>query len=346
MKKIFSILLLFFIISIGIIGCQNTDNEGLNENSRNISDYFPFDKNILKIYESYGEEYGEHIIYFDYIKDNKAQVRSIKPGTITLFLLEYKNKELKKIYSEEEFYHIENKINTKTEKNHIILKEPLNVGVNWTLPDGYKRIITGYDVEIETPMGKYKALEVTTEYGNSKKQIDYYVRNIGHVGRIYKNNNVENKILLKEIKKDKSYAFKLRIYYPVINDTKIVFVEKEAKFNTNDRIEAVFEREFKNVHSKKIFSPISPNTEIRKIKFDKNNNIVKIDFSKELIEEMNIKDTLEMQKIRSIVNTFGNYYGVNRVFISIEGKPYNSKNFTLKRGEYFTVDDTSIERLR
>lgn len=346
MKKFLCTLLLVSIIIVVNIGCQNTELEESDDTTGKISDYFPFHKNILKIYEGYGDEYAEQAIYFDYIKDNRVQLRTMNPGTITLSVLEYKDGELRKIYSEEEFYHIENIININKEKNHIILKEPLKVGVNWTLPDGYKRTITGYDIETETPMGKYKALEVTTEYGNNKTQIDYYVKNIGHIARIYKSNNVETKTLLKDVKKDEPYTFKSRFYYPVVNDTKIIFIEKEIKFKTNNRIEEIFENEFKNVNSKKIIPPISPNTKIRNIKVEKKANLAKIDFSKELIEEMNVKDTLEMQKIRSIVNTIGNYYGVSKVYISVEGKPYESKNFALKKGEHFTVDDTSMERLR
>lgn len=346
MKKLLCTLLLVPIIIVVNIGCENIEPEELDDTTAKISDYFPFHKNRLMIYEGYGDEYAEQAIYFDYIKDNRMQLRTINPGTITISVLEYRDGELREIYSEEEFYHIENKINTNKEKNHIILKEPLRVGVNWTLPDGYKRTITGYDIETETPMGKYKALEVTTEYGNNKIQIDYYVKNIGHIARIYKSNNVETKTLLEDIKDDEAYTFKTKFYYPVINDTKIIFIEKEIKFKTNNRIEEIFENEFKSVNSKKIISPISPNTKIKNIKVNKNTNLVKIDFSKELIEEMKVKDTLEMQKIRSIVNTIGNYYGVSKVYISVEGKPYESNNFKLKKGEYFNVDDTSMDRLK
>lgn len=346
MKKFLCILLLIIMILVGTLSCENKVPKKSNEMPEKISDYFPFEKNILKVYEDYGNEYGEQTIFFDYIDDNKGQLRTINPGTIIISVLEYTGGELREIHSEEEFYHIENKIKTNRIKNHILLKEPLKVGTNWTLPNGNKRAITGSDVEVETPIKKYKALEVTTEYGNNKKQLDYYVKKVGHVARIYNDNNVEVKTLLKTVEKDKPYILKLRFYYPVVNDTKIVFVEKKVDFNTNDRIEDIIEREFKNISTNKIIPPISPNTKIKSIKVDERESLVKINFSKELIEEMKVKDTLEMQKIRSIVNTLGNYYGVSKVYISAENKPYKTKNFTLKEDEYFTVDDISIEKLR
>ena len=48
----------------------------------------------------------------------------------------------------------------------------------------------------------------------------------------------------------------------------------------------------------------------------------------------------EILGLKSIVNTIGSYYNVKKVYLSVEGKPYSSKLFTLEEDEFFNVDYT------
>ena len=55
---------------------------------------------------------------------------------------------------------------------------------------------------------------------------------------------------------------------------------------------------------------------------------------------------LETEILKSIVNTMGKFYDVENVFISIDGKPYESGHYSLKEKESFKVDTEGIEEIK
>lgn len=365
MKKKISIFFIILLIFSILSGCskneipqkveEKTAEERENKKEEkevldvSIADYFPFKENSLMYYKGVGNEYAEQKVYFDYIEKDRAQIRVSNPGTEVAKILEYKDGELREVYSEGEFYNIENLLKSDVKKKddyEIILKEPLKVGLSWKLSDGKKRTITGVDVEIDTPYKELKVLEVTTELGNNRKQIDYYAKGIGHVASIYKGEDMEVKTLLEKLEENVPVIHRMRFYYPTKADMKVAYTNIESKFRTNDRIENLFEVGFKNPPSEKVISPISPSTKINSIILDKDSGILKVDFSKELITDMNAGSFLETEILNSLVNTFSSYYGVNKVYISTDGEPYSSGHYAISEGEYFTVDDKDIEELK
>ncbi len=95
-----------------------------------------------------------------------------------------------------------------------------------------------------------------------------------------------------------------------------------------------------------MISPISKNTKIDSLTLERGNGIVRVDFSKELVEEMNAGSGAEYEILRSITNTLGDFYGVDKVYISIEGMPYSSGHFEMRKDEYFEVDKEGIKEFR
>lgn len=323
---------------------NKTDNKGpIEEEMATIKDYYPFEENTIMEYEGIGNEFAEQKTFFEFIEGNRAQLKIFNPGTVLVKVLEYNNGELKEVFSEEEFYHIENMLHTTNENSNIILKEPLKKGTSWTVADGHKKTITGVDVDIETPYKKFKALEVTTDLGEDKKQYNYYVKGIGHVASIYKEGDFEVKTLLEEIENE-PYETEARFYYPLYKDIKTVYENRDIKFSTNDEIERILEDRLKKPSSDKLIPSISANTKINSVKLDRGNKIVRVDFSEELLTEMNAGSAMEIEILKSIVNTFCNYYGVEKVYISTEGNPYSSGHFSITKDEYFTLDETDVEK--
>jgi spore germination protein GerM len=66
--------------------------------------------------------------------------------------------------------------------------------------------------------------------------------------------------------------------------------------------------------------------------------MVYVDFSKELISEMNAGAGYEAMILKSITNTLGEYYGVSKVYITVDSSPYSSGHILMEKGEYFSVD--------
>lgn len=362
MRKYHILVIILLILPIMFAGCKktktmeeektsedlNTDNnlkEKVVTKIETIEDYFPFKENIIMDYEGIGNEFAEQIVFFEYIEGNKAQIKIFNPGTVAVKVLEYDKGELREIYSEGEFYHIENMIDKTGETSNIILKEPLKPGTSWTVEGGYKRAITGVNVNLELSNENVKALEVTTQLGDGRNLLDYYVKDIGHVASIYKDGEFVVETLLKEIK-NSPYETEIRFYYPLYEDIKTAYIDRKIVFNTNDNIKDILESNFQNPQSERIIPVISKNTKINSLKFERGNGIVRVDFSNELLTDMNAGSGLEAELLKSIVNSLGDYYGVDRVYISIEGKPYSSGHFEIKEDEFFEVDTTNVEEFK
>ena len=346
MKKNLLLVSVLLIIIIVFTGCskdnipkdnnisQGNEDVKPNEKVGTIEDYYPFKENTKMDYEGIGNEFAEQKTFFEFIDGNRAQLKIFNPGTVIVKVLEYNNGELREIFTEGEFYHIENMLDTASENSNVLLKEPLKKGTSWSTSDGHKRSITGVDVDIETPYKKLKALEVTTELEEGRKQYDYYVKGIGHVASIYKDGDFEVKTLLEEIENE-PYETDIRLYYPLYKDIETIYLDRDIEFSTNEDIKKILEFNLKNPKSDKLIPAIN---------LDRGNRIVRVDFSKELLTELNAGSAMEMEMIKSIVNTLGNYYGVEKVYISTEGTPYSSGHIAIREDEYFTVDETNIKK--
>lgn len=301
-----------------------------------IRDYFPFKENMRMSYNGGFENSGEDV-YIDMIKDNRIQLRVVNGGTTLAKVLEDQDGELRLIASIGEFYHCYDITSAQNSNPEILLKEPLVEGTSWTTNYGKKRFISKVDVDIQTPYGNYKALEVTTE-DDEYTIYDYYVRGIGHVKNVFisKENPKDQFVTtLKSIINDASVLQTIKFYYPDFNNEKIVYTQEKILLHTNDTVEKYLEEYLKNPPAKDIAPTISKNTKINQIIYDDKKHKVSVDFSKELITEMNAGSSLENMIIQSITNTLADYFNVDKVYISIEGKPYESGHMALTKNDVF-----------
>ena len=135
----------------------------------------------------------------------------------------------------------------------------------------------------------------------------------------------------------------VKFYYPNINEANLYFVNKQLFFNTKDIAKNIFEKAFKELPKGDLGKVLSPNVKIRSLYLNKD-NIVYVDFTKEFVSEMNAGSGYEDMILQSVTNTLGTYYGVDKVYITIEGSTYVSGHIMQKAGEFFIVDlKNSIE---
>lgn len=350
MKKQIVIILLFLALTVGCkptVGREMLNSPKLLEEEKqlSVSSYYPFTQNTVFEYAGFGNEYAEQIIYFEFIKDNRAQIKIMNPGTNMVKVVENKDGVLNEVFLEGEFYHIENMLNTKGENNNVLLKEPLEIGNSWSTPEGYKREITGLDIEVETPYKTYKALEVTTSFGDGRVQKNYYAKNIGFIGSIYKDGDYEVKTLLKAVK-SQPLTMDIIAYYPLYSDIKTVYVNRKINFSTNESMEKLLEDILKNPSNNKLLPVIPPKTVINSIHLDRGSWTLKVDFSKELLTDMNAGSSMENEMLKSIINTLGKFYDTDMVYITVEGRPYESGHIELREGENFQVDVEGIQEFK
>lgn len=300
-----------------------------------IEDYYPTIQNSSYQYLGEGNEYASFKEYVDYNFENKTQRRINNGGTETIKVIQILNGELAVIFSASEIYHRENFLEKEEGKKDIILKEPLTVGTAWESMDGNKREITSVNKEIETPLGKYSTLEVKTTFKDSVI-FDYYAKNVGLIKTEYKSGDFIVTSTLEKIISNSPLIQEVTFYYPDINNDKLVQKRESLSFNTNDITKLKFEEYLKNSPASNLGKLISKNTKIKSLYLNKD-NMVYVDFSKELVSEMNAGSGYESMILQSITNTLGNYYGVKKVYITVEGQPYSSGHILMKKGEAFTV---------
>lgn len=306
--------------------------------SSSISDYFAYKPNIKYVFEGKGNEYAAYTVFVDYIVGTKVQLRTDNGGTETVTVIENKDCQLSVILSKSEVYYRENLTNSTIGSPEIILKEPLVKGTTWTLPDKSKRFISNVDVEIKTKLGTYKTIEVTTE-NKSGKTLDYYALNVGLVKSAFvlKGKEEVSSTLVK-MYANVPLTQTVQFYYPNTNLDKVYYVGKKLTFKTNDITKIAFEKAFMALPTgKNLARVLTPNAKIKSLYLNKD-NAVYVDFSKEFLTEMNAGSGYESLILKSITNTLGVYYGVNKVRLTVEGKPYASGHIEMKKGEFFKVD--------
>ncbi len=324
---------------------QNTDgiDSGQVENQQKLLEYYPIQADVEYIYEGKGNEYASYKVYTDFLDsvNNKVQTRTNNGGSETVRVIQIKGGKVSIIYSMNECYYRENFIDkTSTKKPEILLMEPLVKGTQWTLPDGRKRYISAVDVKVDTPSGIYKAIEVTTE-GKGDNTKDYYAPKAGLVKSVFNSGGTKISSSLSKINTNTQLKQKIAVYYPD-SDEKMHQESLTLAFRTGDVIRTVLEKALKQEAVKKSYLPLlSANTVINSLYLGKD-KIVYVDFSKDFTEEMNLGSGFEALVLQCITNTLGNYYGVDKVYITIAGKPYESGHILMKKGETFKVNMDSL----
>ena len=269
------------------------------------------------------------------------QTRTNNGGTEEVHVIEKQDGEVRVILSRPECYYRDNLIDKKGEQGEqeILLKEPLEVGTKWTLPDGRRRYIADDDAEVSTPMGTYQTIQVDTkEDGESEYTIkEYYAKEIGLVKRVYESEGMEITSTIKEIKENTAFSQMIDLYYVDI-DEKLNIESVTLTFHTNDITrEIIQDAVMKIVEEKKDTLPImSINTKIYSMYLG-DDGIAYIDLSKEFITDMNVGSGYESAILQAIANTVGRYYGVQEVSLTVEQKPYESGHLLFEKGQTLEV---------
>lgn len=317
------------------------------EDTLTVKDYYPFVSDAEYIYDGEGNEFAFYNRYTDFVDtaNNRIQTRTNNGGTETVRVLEIKDGKLSVIKMVNECYYRDNIMDdtaAASDKAEVLLMEPLVKGTEWTLPDGTRRYISATDVSIETPSGTYQTIEVTTE-GSDSTTKDYYAPNTGLVKSIFNSGDTEVTSTLKEIKTNTPYTQTIEIYYPD-SDEKIHAEPLTLSFHTGDITRQVIQEALTKQALKENYVPlVSANTKINSLYLG-DDKIAYVDFSQELVKEMHLGSGFEQAVLQCITNTLGNYYGTDEVYITVDGKPYESGHILMEKGETFKVNMDNIIR--
>ena len=338
MKKLLFILI---ILTTLVVACDNISPQPGEPNNNteelSIEEYYPIEENTKYSYVGKGNEFATYTVYVDYITNNRIQTRTNNGGTESVNVMELKDNQLSLLYSRGETYFRQNFLNNEYDGGKILLQGPLKEGTSWNYDENTTATITNISKEVVTPMGNFKAIEVTIE-GEQGKTIDYYAEGIGLVKTIASGEGYEVSSTLSSIEKDKPLTQIITLYYPNIEGS-LETIGVQIEFNTNEEPKDVIEKIVKDLS---VYEILSPNTKINELYYDEEENSVHIDLTKDFINEMNAGAGMEAMILQSLTNTLGSYYGVHEVYISIDGGPYESGHIIINEGEPSLVNFDNV----
>lgn len=326
------------------------DNTEDSPNSDSVKEYFPIYMDTRLVYEGEGNEYAYFNVYTDYASESLVQQRIDNGGTQTVRVIEIDDNAIVQKLFRGEVYYRENLLRLASTAGgisvaddgtnaDILLKVPIKVGNQWTLADGSTRSITNVDAEVETLHGNRKAVEVTT-VGKHGTTLDYYSEGIGLVKTIYRTEGSEVSSTLSQIEEGVPFVQLVNFYFPSVDDSDaIYYVSREVPYYTNDITRIKLETEYRDAYDQggeKISTVFSENTKINSLYLNED-GMVYIDLSGDYLTEMNAGAGYESAMLQCIANTFGGYYNVERVYITIDGELYSSGHISLEKGEYIEV---------
>jgi len=302
------------------------------------ADYFAFKADERRTYKGTGNEYASNTTVVDFLKDGVVQVRQDNGGTVAVCVYALADVAMKKVYMRNETY-FKYDFTSMSNTDEVLIKEPIQTGTAWTLKDGSLRTITAVDKQVTTPSGTYRALEVTTT-GRDSTRKDYYA---GDIGLIKSESTSGGDTITSELEKIEigvSGKNTVRFYYPDFNQQKAVYDDREIETSTNEDVLNKLELGLKTVpFGSGLSTTLSNAAKVLSVSLDESKGIVTVDFSQELISGMNAGSAMEGLVIKSITNTFGHYYQMDKVIIDVKGELYESGHIALQAGEYFTVSD-------
>lgn len=336
------LLFLMLISALLLTSCDkgNVSEEPNNApNTLKIEDFFPLTENTKYTYEGEGNEFASYTVYIDYVNDNRIQTRTNNGGSEMVRVLEISNGQLTELFSRGETYFRENFADDEYTGGRVLLKEPLKEGNSWSSGENSTTTITSVSKEVVTPQGNVEAIEVTTE-NSQGTTIEYYAKDKGLVKVINKGEGYEVTSTLSGIENNVPLVQTVTLFYPDIDGINLNTVDVQVSFNTNDEPKDVIEQTVKDLS---VYEMLSQNTKINELYFNKEENSVHVDLSKEFTTEMNAGSAFEGLILQSVANTLGTYYGVQNIFLTIDGGPYESGHILLKEGEPLTVDYSNIK---
>ena len=330
---------------------SNGEDEGEENTEEALSsyDYYPFLQNVRLHYDGEGSEFVAESIHFDYIYEEQAQIRRKTGGTTLLEVIHYDDGKVYSVLQEGESYQRESFYNidlAEAENAEVLIMEPIEVGTRWEVRDGIRREITNVGMILETYVGEFEVIEVTTYEEDSTFTV-YYGKDYGKVKSVFEDGETEIYAELVKVEEDFAVVQEVTFFYPEFNQDRLVYFKEEISFDTNDEVEDIFEEFFRRSPkegSEEYTALMSENTSINFIRLNREDFVGHIDFSEEFITEMNAGGPLESMILSSVVRTIGDYFMVEEVKLTIEGEPYASGHFEFQEGEYLENNPSESEQ--
>jgi len=305
-----------------------------------VSDYFPVHSNSRLVYQGEGNDSASYEVCTDYARDGRQQQRIITDGTISVRVIDTSENEAAVVFAQGDTAYRQNVLDQTSGTPETLLRTPLIAGTAW-LPDGPRtRTITGTGMRLDTPLGAYDAIEVTTE-GPYGKTMDYYAKGIGLIKTSCVSDSGSVTSVLAKIEEGVPLVQTVRFYFPDVETGQLRYGDRDVRFYTNDSTRDVLAKAYREPAPDYLGQVFSSGTQINSLYLNKD-GMVYIDLNKAFQKEMNAGAAVESMILQCVANTFGHYYGASHVLLTVDGQSYDSGHISLAPGESLTVDDADV----
>lgn len=336
MKKTFLIVAMLLVLSVVFTGCAKKNQiggDGKTKKEMKVTDYFPVAENLYWEYEGIGNEFAGGRVDTEFIEGNKVQLSQNNGGTVVAKVFEVSDEGIKLINSIEESYFRINYLKKEPSREEYFLKSPLKENNSWQDKDT-TWTIGSLDEKVRVPAGEFTCIKVVGKSGDSTVE-RYFAKGVGLVKQKFIQGDMvveENLSKFGDAEKDNSLPEKeLAIYYPSKNVDELLEDRVVEKFKTG---ETLAERITELLKEEK-YRVLSENAKLLDVK--KEDGVLRLNFSKELISGMNAGSGYEALLIDSIVNTYGKNFEAEGVILNVEGKGYESGHFVFGKDEVLKV---------
>lgn len=156
----------------------------------------------------------------------------------------------------------------------------------------------------------------------------------------YNNSNTENNNKTDTVKK----TMNSRIYYYNCTDDVFYYINKPIEVIDGALVTSLT-NELKNPPNQNLFS-FGDDLSIRSAKLDKENNTLTVDLSKSYYNLLSkVGSGGESAALKSLALTYGYNYGIDKVIILVNGKPYSGSHIILEINECININVDNIKPL-
>lgn len=324
------------------------DTDDVSEISQDLEVWFPRLENVLLEYEGEGMEYASFTRYPQFTHDTTLQMVESTSGTDVITIYEYTDEHIEEVFMRPETYFREDFMDTGLSSElsgfYYTLQLPIEEGHSWENPNGTTSEITAVGIEKETPIGVVEAIEVTTIHEDGIN-VYYYGENIGLIEIVAQyGEDKESEIISRLVgyHEDAAEEFPMTIYTLDEQALGLDAIPVTMSLNTNDPARVTLAEYMKAEAPDTGYTPVLTEGVDINFMYLRQDGVVHVDFSSELIDEMNAGAGIESMILQGIVNTIGEYYGVQDIQLTVDGESYESGHIVIEDGQTWPVDFSNV----
>ncbi|MCL2852197.1 MAG: GerMN domain-containing protein [Defluviitaleaceae bacterium] len=302
--------------------------------------FFPLMPDTMIIYTVEGmESPGTRMIYNTYISGNRAQ-RMVTASHFppSLEIIEAGEEQVRLIFGDPFHYNIENLTHVAPSIDFIILQGPIEVGTSWSNGPEISQI-TAVDAQVETPVGTFTAIQVTTTTPGGFEERYYYAEGVGLVKSVHPNELGTFVVTMYEILRGPA-TLPLFVLFPNIVENTIEVEPRPLSVLTNTDIVPLLAHELSTPPP--AAAPLLPYAAaLNSIEIHRAENLAHVDLSSSFRDWQDFGDGTMSTVFMALTNTIGLFAEVTHVSYSIDGAPFEWGQIQLAVGEAVRVQDFS-----